>query len=119
MAKTTKTQASATPKLPKLSWRVIAVASLALNAGLIGTWLYLLHYNQFPLIQAEVNQRCNAHGYAHIMHQVQATAGPRAESAKKFAAAALCFVDYDTGKPLDPDSLQPAANAPAVLPARP
>ena len=119
MAKTAKIRGTRT--FPKPSWRVVAIASLVLNAGLVGGWLYLLHYNQYPLIQAEINQRCTEPGYTRLMHQIDevTTGSQNSEQNKKFAAASLCFVDYETGKSIDLDSVKPKTDSPASLPARP
>jgi hypothetical protein len=111
---------SSVPTFPKPGWRIVAVISLALNVSLVGTWFYLLHYNQYPLLQAEVSQRCNEPGYTRFMHQIEKAAdGKNVEQNKKFAAASLCFVDYETGKSVDLDSIKPNPNSPASLPAKP
>jgi hypothetical protein len=113
------TKSPASSSLKKYGWPALALLSIVFNISLIGSWFYLLHFHQLPLIQAEVSARCQEPGYSHLMHQIEKAAGPQATQSKKFAAASLCFTDYDTGKSLDLDSLKPSPNSGANLPAHP
>jgi hypothetical protein len=124
MAKTTK--APLTTKLRRNLWPIVAIASLALNVGLVGGYEFLLHYNQAPLIQSEISVRCNEPGYSRMINEYKTLLlrdGGRTEDQitknLKFASASLCFTDYETGKAVDLDSIKPQPNGNAYLPAKP
>ncbi len=113
MAKKTKTiRTKVSEVLGRSAWPIIAVVSLILNAALISTWVYLLNYRQIALANYELPYRCAEPGYSRMMSQIN-TGG------KQFAAAALCFTDYNTGKPLDIASLKPKIDSQSILPAHP
>lgn len=96
----------------------VAVVSLLLNIGVIGVVYYMLHYNLFWLQVHVVQERCNEPGYSQMLKESERTAGDPA-LAKKFVAASVCFTDYQTGKPLDINSLKADNSQPALLPAAP
>jgi hypothetical protein len=96
----------------------IGGASVLLNVGLLGYWYYLVNINQLPLLQVAQVRLCNEPGYSRWLTTSTARASNAAQF-KKFMAASVCFTDYETGKPLDIDSLRPKADALPALPAHP
>jgi hypothetical protein len=107
-------------KFKPFIWPTIAVLSLLANAGLVGRYWYLVNYDQLPLLQTEVAVRCNEPGYSRFMNQIKelnrqnGNEGARLHESLRFAAASNCFVDYDTGRSLDLDSLKPGGFQQAV-----
>lgn len=94
-------------------------ASVLLNGVFVGWWIYLANFNPVPLQQIAVARLCSEPGYSHRMQDLAAKNRNNAEQVKRFAAAATCFVDYNTGKTLDLGSLQPQSDTDSILPAHP
>jgi hypothetical protein len=111
------TSASSQTKNTRTLWAIVGL-SVTLNVGLVGYWLYVTNIDVLPLQQIVVANKCNEPGYTKWMHTVETGASNPAQ-AKKFAAAATCFVDYETGRELDLDSLKPQTDGAQALPARP
>ena len=114
--------AAAQPKSwHKNIWPAVAIASLTVNVGLVVTYVYLLNYNQYPLLTAEVAHRCVEPYYSRLMKSIDEKQAnkERAEGNKKYAAAALCFIDWETGRVIDTDSIKPLRESTPQLPARP
>ncbi|OKJ97409.1 hypothetical protein [Amycolatopsis sp. CB00013] len=110
-ARSTSSQAKNT----RILWITLGL-SVALNVGLVGYWTYLVTADQLSLQRIAVEHFCNEPGYSQRMTGIT---GEDAERRRKLVAAATCFVDYETGKSLDLDSLKPKADSEPVVPAKP
>ena len=94
-------------------WPIVAIISLFVNAALISTWVYMVKYRQVAVENYLINHRCLEPGYSRMLNSLSGS------ESKKFVAATLCFTDYQTGQPLDFNSLKPNSGSASTLPAHP
>ena len=117
---------SATMKLPWVARhprRFLVYALLAISLGanifLASTFYYITHNDPMVLSRLAVNQNCSPAHYTKWMQSINDSKFSDPEKVKKFAAASLCFTDYQTGRPLDLNSFKPNMNQSPQLPAHP
>ena len=95
------------------------VLSIGVNIFFVSYYYYITRKAPLELTQLSVTRNCNTAQYTKWMQNIPAVNGSSPEDVKKFAAASVCFTDYDTGRPIDIDSLKPNMSDNPILPAHP
>ena len=95
----------------KYGWPALTLVSVIINVIVISGISYIVNSRPLELTRLGLEKNCTNAGYAELIKLNETY------DQKKFAAA-VCFTDYETGKPLDIRSLKPLADTPAQLPPK-
>jgi ssDNA-binding Zn-finger/Zn-ribbon topoisomerase 1 len=111
MSKTTNNQRSIVGFAREYKWQTLALFSILINMAFVAGVVYVKS-NPIELAKLSLEKNCSNEGYVKLMKRTEN------QEQKKFAAASLCFTDYDSGKPIDINSIKPKADTSAILPAK-